>query len=86
VPEGIAALVAETTPAPCAAFNVGGEKAFPGIRYSDDAANISLMFGTVPSPTPRQRAMSNRMMAVFLRFARTGDPRARKPELFATAP
>lgn len=37
-------------------------------------ADIGLAFGTVPSPTPAQRAMSDRLMDVFLRFARTGDP------------
>lgn len=37
-------------------------------------ADIGLAFGTVPSPSPAQRAMSDRIMDVFLRFARTGDP------------
>jgi para-nitrobenzyl esterase len=37
-------------------------------------ADIGLAFGTVPAPTPGQKAMSERMMDVFLRFARTGDP------------
>lgn len=37
-------------------------------------ADIGLAFGTAPSPTAAQRAMSERMMDVFLRFARSGDP------------
>lgn len=37
-------------------------------------ADIALAFSTLPSPTPAQRAMSDRLMDVFLRFARTGDP------------
>ena len=37
-------------------------------------ADIGLAFGTVPNETQAQRAMSERIMDVFLRFARTGDP------------
>ncbi len=36
--------------------------------------DIGLAFGTKPGMTPSQRAMSDRMMAAFVRFARTGDP------------
>ncbi|MDX2217476.1 MAG: carboxylesterase family protein [Burkholderiales bacterium] len=37
-------------------------------------ADIGLAFGTVPSPTAAQKAMSERLMDVFLRFTKNGDP------------
>jgi para-nitrobenzyl esterase len=37
-------------------------------------ADIGLAFGTRPGMTPVERALSDRMMAAFVRFARTGDP------------
>ena len=37
-------------------------------------ADIGLVFGTIPNMTPQQRAVSDRMMAGFVRFARTGNP------------
>ncbi|UVO54145.1 carboxylesterase/lipase family protein [Sphingomonas sp. SUN039] len=36
--------------------------------------DIGLVFGTKPDMTPAQQAMSDRMMAAFVRFARTGNP------------
>jgi para-nitrobenzyl esterase len=36
--------------------------------------DIGLVFGTKPDMTPAQRAVSDRMMAAFVRFARTGNP------------
>lgn len=44
---------------------------FEAAKHGDD---IGLSFGTVPDPTLAQRAMSDRMMAAFVRFARTGNP------------
>lgn len=40
-------------------------------KHTDD---IGLSFGTVPNPTVAQRAMSERIMAAFVRFAHTGNP------------
>ncbi len=44
---------------------------FEQAKHTDD---IGLAFGTVPTPTPLQRAMSETMMDAFIRFARTGNP------------
>jgi para-nitrobenzyl esterase len=44
---------------------------FEDAKHTDD---IGLAFGTVPSPTPAQSAMSNTMMDAFIRFAKTGNP------------
>ncbi|MBO9575331.1 MAG: carboxylesterase/lipase family protein [Sphingobium sp.] len=44
---------------------------FEQAKHADD---IGLSFGTIPSPTSAQQAMSNRVMDVFVRFARTGNP------------
>lgn len=44
---------------------------FEQAKHTDD---IALSFGTVPSPSAAQQAMSDRIMGVFVRFARIGDP------------
>ncbi len=44
---------------------------FEDAKHTDD---IGFAFGTTPDATPAQRAMSERMMDAFVRFARTGDP------------
>lgn len=44
---------------------------FQRAKHTDD---IALSFGTIANPTPKQQAMSDKMMAAFVRFARTGDP------------
>jgi len=44
---------------------------FEQAKHTDD---IGLAFGTVPNPSAAQRAMSERMMDAFVRFARTGNP------------
>lgn len=44
---------------------------FEQAKHTDD---IGLSFGTVPHPSAAQRAMSERMMDAFVRFARTGNP------------
>lgn len=44
---------------------------FENAKHTDD---IGLSFGTIPDPGTAQQAMSNRMMAAFVRFARTGNP------------
>ncbi len=44
---------------------------FESAKHTDD---IGLSFGTTPDPTSAQQAMSDRVMDVFVRFARTGDP------------
>jgi para-nitrobenzyl esterase len=44
---------------------------FEQAKHTDD---IGLSFGTVPNPSVAQRAMSDRMMDAFARFARTGNP------------
>jgi para-nitrobenzyl esterase len=44
---------------------------FEDAKHTDD---IGLSFGTPPDMTPERRAMSDRMMAAFVRFARTGNP------------
>ncbi|MDO9369191.1 MAG: carboxylesterase family protein [Sphingopyxis sp.] len=44
---------------------------FEDAKHTDD---IGLSFGTMPDPTPAQKAMSDRVMDAFVRFARTGDP------------
>ena len=44
---------------------------FEQAKHADD---IALSFGTIADPTPAQRAMSDRVMDAFVRFARTGDP------------
>jgi para-nitrobenzyl esterase len=44
---------------------------FEQAKHTDD---IGLSFGTVPNPSAAQRAMSERMMDAFVRFARTGNP------------
>jgi para-nitrobenzyl esterase len=44
---------------------------FEQAKHTDD---IGLAFGTVPSPTPAQSAMSNTVMDAFVRFARSGNP------------
>ncbi|WP_137681243.1 carboxylesterase/lipase family protein [Aurantiacibacter suaedae] len=44
---------------------------FEQAKHTDD---IGLAFGTVPSPSAAQQAMSDRVMDVYVRFARTGDP------------
>ena len=44
---------------------------FEQAKHTDD---IGLSFGTVPDPTSAQQAMSDRVMDIFVRFARTGDP------------
>ncbi len=44
---------------------------FEQAKHTDD---IGLSFGTIPDPSLAQRAMSDRMMDIFVRFARTGDP------------
>ena len=52
----------------------------PAFVYQLDFENamhtgdIGLVFGTKPDMTAAQQAMSDRMMATFVRFARTGDP------------
>jgi para-nitrobenzyl esterase len=53
--------------------------------------DIGLVFGTKPDMTPGQAAMSKRMMAAFVRFAKTGnpgwptyDPSTRKTMIFDT--
>ena len=61
---------------------------FQNAKHTDD---IALSFGTIPDPTPAQRAMSDRVMDAFVRFARTGNPgwapydlTARKTMIFDT--
>ncbi len=44
---------------------------FEQAKHTDD---IGLSFGTMPDPTPARRAMSELLMAAFVRFARSGDP------------
>jgi para-nitrobenzyl esterase len=44
---------------------------FEDAKHTDD---IGLSFGTTPDMTPARAAMSDRMMAAFVRFARTGNP------------
>jgi para-nitrobenzyl esterase len=44
---------------------------FEQAKHTDD---IGLSFGTVLNPSVAQRAMSERMMDAFVRFARTGNP------------
>ena len=44
---------------------------FEQAKHTDD---IGLAFGTFEDPTPARQAMSARVMAAFVRFARTGDP------------
>jgi para-nitrobenzyl esterase len=44
---------------------------FEQAKHTDD---IGLSFGTIADPTPAQRAMSDRVMDAFVRFARTGNP------------
>jgi len=44
---------------------------FENAKHTDD---IGLSFGTLPSPSPEQAAMSRTVMEAFVRFARTGDP------------
>lgn len=44
---------------------------FEDAQHTDD---IGLSFGTLPSPTAAQQAMSDRVMDAFVRFARTGKP------------
>lgn len=44
---------------------------FENAAHTDD---IGLAFGTMPNPTSAQTAMSARVMAAFVRFARTGQP------------
>lgn len=44
---------------------------FEQAKHTDD---IGLSFGTVLHPSAAQRAMSERMMDAFVRFARTGNP------------
>lgn len=44
---------------------------FEEAKHTDD---IGFAFGTTPDASPAQRAMSDRMMDAFVRFARTGDP------------
>lgn len=44
---------------------------FEQAKHADD---IGLSFGTVPNPTPAQAAMSETVMAAFVRFAKTGNP------------
>ncbi|MEZ5710556.1 MAG: carboxylesterase family protein [Blastomonas sp.] len=44
---------------------------FEQAKHTDD---IGLAFGTLPDPTPEQAAMSETVMAAFVRFARTGKP------------
>ena len=44
---------------------------FEQAKHTDD---IGLSFGTMPSPTSAQQAMSDRVIDAFVRFARTGDP------------
>ncbi len=44
---------------------------FQNAKHADD---IGLSFGTIPQPTSAQQAMSDRVMAAFVRFAQTGDP------------
>ena len=52
----------------------------PAFVYQLDFENamhtgdIGLVFGTKPDMTPVQAAVSDRMMAAFVRFARTGNP------------
>jgi len=62
---------------------------FENAKHTDD---IGLSFGTIPDPTPAQQAMSERVMAAFVRFARTGNPgwpaydlRQRQTMVFDTA-
>ncbi|WP_371136555.1 carboxylesterase/lipase family protein [Novosphingobium sp.] len=62
---------------------------FEDAAHTDD---IALAFGTAPSPTPAQAAMSARVMDAFVRFARTGNPgwpaydlKARKTMVFDRA-
>ena len=51
---------------------------FEDAKHTDD---IALAFGTVSDWTPARRAMSERVMDAFVRFARTGDPGWRAYEL-----
>ncbi|MDK2760182.1 MAG: carboxylesterase family protein [Sphingopyxis sp.] len=44
---------------------------FEQAQHGDD---IGLAFGTMPGGDPARRAMSERVMGAFVRFARTGDP------------
>lgn len=44
---------------------------FEDAKHTDD---VALAFGTVAEWTPARRAMSERLMDAFVRFARTGDP------------
>lgn len=44
---------------------------FERAKHADD---IGLSFGTIPNPTPAQQAMSDTVMAAFVRFAKTGNP------------
>lgn len=44
---------------------------FEEAKHTDD---IGFAFGTTPDASLAQRAMSDRMMDAFVRFARTGDP------------
>ncbi len=44
---------------------------FEDAKHTDD---IALAFGTVAEWTPARRAMSDRVMDAFVRFARTGEP------------
>jgi len=44
---------------------------FEAAKHTDD---IGLSFGTSPDMTPARAAMSERVMAAFVRFARTGNP------------
>jgi len=44
---------------------------FEQAKHTDD---IGLSFGTIPNPSAAQRAMSERMMNAFVRFARTANP------------
>jgi para-nitrobenzyl esterase len=44
---------------------------FEDAKHTDD---IGFAFGTTPDASPAQRAMSDRMIDAFVRFARTGDP------------
>jgi para-nitrobenzyl esterase len=44
---------------------------FENAMHTDD---IGLAFGTAPDMTPAKRALSEKVMEAFLRFAKTGDP------------
>jgi para-nitrobenzyl esterase len=44
---------------------------FEQAKHTDD---IGLAFGTIQNPTPAQQSMSETMMDVFIRFAKTGNP------------